>query len=30
MTSLLDQFGVPRLKDYWVRMALRGVHYARS
>jgi SAM-dependent methyltransferase len=28
MTSLLDQFGVSRLKDYWVRLALRGVHYA--
>ena len=28
MTSLLDQFRVPRLREYWVRWALRGVHYA--
>ncbi|HEU0215511.1 MAG TPA: SAM-dependent methyltransferase [Stellaceae bacterium] len=26
--SLLDQFVVPRLRRYWVRMALRRVHYA--
>lgn len=30
MPSLLDQFGVSRLKEYWVQLALRGVHYARS
>jgi trans-aconitate methyltransferase len=26
--SLLDQIVVPRLRRYWVRMALRRVHYA--
>jgi 2-polyprenyl-3-methyl-5-hydroxy-6-metoxy-1,4-benzoquinol methylase len=25
---MLDQLGVPRLRDYWVWLALRGVHYA--
>ena len=25
--SLLDQLIVPRLRDYWVRLALRRVHY---
>jgi SAM-dependent methyltransferase len=26
--TLLDQFLAPRLRDYWVRLALRRVHYA--
>jgi SAM-dependent methyltransferase len=26
--TLLDQLVVPRLRDYWVRLALRRVHYA--
>ncbi|HTQ32809.1 MAG TPA: SAM-dependent methyltransferase [Stellaceae bacterium] len=26
--SALEQFVVPRLRDYWVRFALRRVHYA--
>jgi len=26
--TLLDQFLVPRLRDYWMRLALRRVHYA--
>ena len=26
--SMLEQFVVPRLRDYWVRFALRQVHYA--
>ena len=26
--SLLDQFLAPRLRDYWMRLALRRVHYA--
>jgi SAM-dependent methyltransferase len=25
---ILDQLRVPRLRDYWLRLALRGVHYA--
>jgi SAM-dependent methyltransferase len=28
MTSLIGQLRRPRLRDYWVRLALRGVHYA--
>jgi SAM-dependent methyltransferase len=28
MTSFLDQFRPARLRDYWMRLALRGVHYA--
>jgi len=27
VTSLLDQFRVPRLREFWVRWALRRVHY---
>jgi SAM-dependent methyltransferase len=26
--TILDQFVVPRLRDYWMRLALRRVHYA--
>jgi SAM-dependent methyltransferase len=26
--SLIDDFVLPRLRDYWVRLALRRVHYA--
>jgi SAM-dependent methyltransferase len=28
MSPFLDQFSAPRLRDYWMRLALRGVHYA--
>jgi len=28
MSTLLPQLRLPRLKDYWMRLALRGVHYA--
>jgi len=27
MTSFLDPRRAPRLRDYWMRLALRGVHY---
>jgi SAM-dependent methyltransferase len=27
-TTLVDRFVVPRLRDYWMRLALRRVHYA--